>query len=101
MASGPTTSAARITSLPSSWLKRSATGSMRRASKDFFHFSSVREAGSLPFSVCFFTHLSKLASGLPKWEQAITEAPLSSRYWIVGRAARMRLSSVIAPVTLS
>ena len=32
------------------------------------------------------------------WEQAITAAPWSSRYWIVGRAARMRLSSVITPL---
>ena len=42
-----------------------------------------------------------MATGLPRWEQAMTAAPWSSRYWMVGRAARMRLSSVMAPVALS
>ena len=101
LASGPTTSPARMTSLPSSSLRRLATGSMHRASRVFSHFSRVREAGSLPFSACFLAHFSKLGSGLPRWEQAMTAAPWSSRYWMVGRAARMRLSSVIAPVVLS
>ena len=31
----------------------------------------------------------------------MTAALLSSRYWIVGRAATMRLSLVISPVSLS
>ncbi len=53
-ASGPTTSSARITGLPSSSLRRAATGSMRSSARDFFHFSSVMEASSLPFSSCFF-----------------------------------------------
>ena len=73
LASGPTTSSAMMTGLPSSWLRRTATG---------FKLSSG------------FT--SPL--GLPMWEQAITAALLSSRYWMVGRAARMRLSSVMTPL---
>ena len=52
----------------------------------------------MPFSACFLTHLSKLGTGLPMWEQAITAAPWSSRYWMVGKAARMRLSSVMTPL---
>ncbi len=28
----------------------------------------------MPFSACFLAHLSKLGSGLPRWEQAITAA---------------------------
>ena len=62
-----------MTGLPSSWLRRAATG---------FKLSSG------------FT--SPL--GLPMWEQAITAALLSSRYWMVGRAARMRLSPVMTPL---
>ena len=76
LASGPTTSPAMITGLPSSSLRRTDTGF-----RDSSGFTSPL--------------------GLPRWEQAITAAPWSSRYWMVGRAARMRLSSVMAPVVLS
>ena len=74
LASSPTISLAKMTSRPSSWLKRSATGA----------------------SFIFHSPL-----GLPRWEQAMTAAPLSSRYLMVGSAATMRLSLVIAPVSLS
>ena len=90
-----------MTSRPSSSLRRLATGARESFARDFFHASSVRVAGSLPFSVCFFTKESKVALGLPRWEQAMTAAPSSRRYWMVGRAATMRLSSVMAPVVLS
>ena len=76
VASGPTTSCAIMTSLPSSSLRRTATG--------------FRDSSGL---------ISPL--GFPMWEQAITAAPLSSRYWMVGSAARMRLSSVMTLVFLS
>src|SRR5579884_2281312 len=33
--------------------------------------------------------------GRPRWDIKMTDAPLSSRYWIVGRAALMRVSSVM------
>ena len=75
-ASGPTTSWAKITSRPSSSLRRFATGARL-------------SLGSGPFL------------GLPRWEQAMTAAPFSSRYWMVGSAATMRLSLVMAPVSLS
>ena len=55
VASGPTTSAAMVTGLPNSSLRRAATGFRDSWARDFFQPSSVREAGSLPFSVCFFT----------------------------------------------
>ena len=54
-ASGPTTSAAMTTSLPSSSLRRRATGARDSFFRDFSHSSRVMEAGSLPFSACFFT----------------------------------------------
>ena len=73
VASGPMTSLAITTSFPSSSLSRFATGA--RLSSDF-HFPL----------------------GFPMWEQAITAAWLSSRYWMVGRAAWIRLSSVIVPL---
>ncbi|CUQ01467.1 Uncharacterised protein [Flavonifractor plautii] len=76
VASGPTTSAAMMTSRPNSSLRRLATGARLNL-------------GSGP------------SLGLPRWEQAITAAFCSSRYWMVGRAATMRLSSVMAPVALS
>ena len=78
-ASGPTTSAAIRTSCPSSSPSRLATGARDSLARDFFQLSSVREAGSLPFSACFFAHLSKSGTGLPRWEQAMTAAPFSSR----------------------
>ena len=43
---------------------------------------------------------SSTRPGLPRWEQAMTAAPCSSRYLIVGIAALMRLSLVISPVSL-
>ena len=101
LASSPTTSWAKMTGLPKSFERCSATGASVSFSRDFFHFSSVSVAGSLPFSVCFLTHLSNFASGFPRWEQAITAAPWSSRYRMVGSAATIRLSEVIAPVSLS
>ena len=55
MASGPTTSWAMMTSWPSSSLSRLATGARESLARDFFHSSSVMDAGSLPFSACFFT----------------------------------------------
>ena len=76
LASSPTISLAKMTSRPSSSLRRFATGAR------------------LSFS--FHSPL-----GLPRWEQAITAAPLSSRYRMVGSAATMRLSLVISPVALS
>src|SRR5262245_45546916 len=39
--------------------------------------------------------------GRPRWLMSTTAAPWSSRYWMVGNAARMRASSVMAPVFLS
>ena len=76
LASSPTMSWAKMTSWPSSWLRRSATGRRVRLS---FHWPL----------------------GLPRWEQAITAAPRSSRYRMVGRLATMRLSLVMAWVSLS
>ena len=72
-ASGPTTSSAMMTGLPSSSLRRAATG--------------FRDSSGLTSPL-----------GLPMWEQATTAAFCSSRYWMVGRAARMRLSSVMTPL---
>ena len=49
-ASGPTTSSAMMTGLPSSSLRRLATGARDSSFRDFFQDSSV---ASLPFSACF------------------------------------------------
>ncbi len=35
--------------------------------------------------------------GRPRWLIRMTDAPCASTYWIVGGAARMRLSSVTTP----
>lgn len=71
-ASSPTTSLAIATGLPSSSLRRAATGARENSG-----FTS-------PF-------------GRPRWEQRMTAALWSSRYLMVGRAATMRLSEVMTP----
>ena len=71
-ASPPTTSLAIATGLPSSSLRRAATGARENSG-----FTS-------PF-------------GRPRWEQRMTAALWSSRYLMVGRAATMRLSEVMTP----
>ena len=68
----PITSGASGTSQPSSSASRAATG------------ASEYCGSGAPF-------------GRPKWLHATTAAPWSRSHWIVGSAARMRRSSVIAP----
>ena len=65
---GPTQSSSLITGRPSSSDRRRATGSILRSSTTW-------------------------PLGRPRCEQRISVASLSSRYWMVGRAARMRVSS--------
>ena len=72
LASSPATSAAMMTSLPSSSLMRFAT---------IFRLSSG-----------FHSPL-----GLPMWEQRMTFALWSTRYLMVGMAATIRLSEVMTP----
>src|SRR5688572_17731938 len=69
---GPIASPVIRTGRPSSWLSRSATGLRRSASL------------TLPL-------------GRPRWLASTTDAPRSSRLTMVGRLARMRVSSVIFP----
>ena len=75
--SGPTQSARKLISRPSSFLSSSATGA--RVNLVFL-----------------------LPSGLPRWEQSTTLlAPLSRQYLMLGTAATILALLVIAPVFLS
>ena len=75
-ASGPMQLSVFTTGSPSSSLRRAATG--------------VRRMPSFTWPL-----------GRPKWAARITLAPLPVRSLIVGRAARMRVSSVMAPESSS
>ena len=71
-AAGPTQSSAVATGRPSSSERRAATGAMRS-----------------PSTTC--------PLGRPRWDMSTTAHPWSSRYEMVGRAARMRVSSTTRP----
>ena len=73
MTSSPIQSSNFLTGLPNNSDNRAATGVKRRDS-------------STPL-------------GRPKWLVKITLAPLEVKSWIVGRAARIRVSSVIEPLS--